>query len=68
MYEVSVLNALATIKYPATIMAQRTLLQVHAQTAGCILELRRQLEVRGRRARAIGATRRHDQQQQQQQQ
>lgn len=47
-------------------MAQRALEQIHAQTAGRVLQLGRELKVRGSRARAVGATRRHNQQRQQQ--
>jgi len=66
VYKIPVLDALAAIKNPTAIMAQRTLEQVHAQTTRRVLQLGRKLKVRGRGAGAIGATGRHNRRRRQQ--
>lgn len=63
MYKIPVLDALAAVKNPTAVMAQRALEQVHAQAARRVLQLARELKVRGRGAGAVGATRRHNQRQ-----
>lgn len=42
-------------------MAQRALEQIHTQAARRVLQLGRELKIRGRRAGTVGATRRHNQ-------
>lgn len=66
VYKIAVLDTLAAIKNPTAVMAQRALEQIHAQTSRRIFQLGRELKVRGSRAGAVGATRRHNQQRQQQ--
>lgn len=65
MYKISVLDALAAVKNPTAVMAQWALEQIHAQTTRRVLQLGRELEIRGCGAGAVGATRRHNQQQRQ---
>ena len=65
MYKIPILDALAAVKNPTTVLAQWALEQIHAQTTGRVLQLGRELEIRGRGAGAVGTTRRHNQQQRQ---